>query len=334
VKPKTVIGILISVVFLYLALRRIHLSELATALKQCDYLYVIPGVLLVLFIQVLRSIRWHYLLKPIKKVSFKNLFSATMIGLMANNIFPARAGEFVRAKIIGDDENISKSSAFATLVIERVFDGLTILLILLLTFLTVDLSKKLSADVAGNLKQVAYGVLGFYFLVIIFILLVVYCYDTAERIVSFFLRPFPDSVSNYANKILDSFREGLKIEKGFKNILLIISYSLLLWTLSVFPVYILLIGFGHPLPIEASFVTLIMLFFATIIPAAPGYVGTYHAGVMYALTLYGLSESVGFSVAVVLHMMNFFPIVIAGFIALWIKNISIETIEEVEESTL
>lgn len=330
-KKKTALSIFISALFLYIALRGISFSELLSALKKCNYLYLIPAFLVMCSLFVIRTLRWHYLVKPIKPVGFKNLFSATMIGFMANNIFPARIGEFVRANILGNDEKISKSSVFATIVIERLFDGMSILLILVVTFLTVDIERRLTASVADKLKFAAYASLALYIVIIALIVLLNYRYEMALKIVSFFLKPFPKTFGNYINKLLESFRSGLKIEKDFRNISIIIFYSLLHWILCAFPIYIILIGFGYDLPAEASYVVLIMMTFAVMVPAAPGYIGTLNAAVMYALTFYGLSEAEGFSVSVLVHMVNFFPPVVLGIILLWVKNISLRKLEETSQ---
>ena len=217
-KKKTAISILISILFLYIALKGISFAELSGALQKCNYLYLIPALGLTLMLYVIRSIRWYYFVKPIKETSFKNLLSAVMIGFMANNIFPARAGEFVRANILGNDEKIKKSSVFATIVIERLFDGMSLLFIVLAVFLTVDLSERLSGEVAHNLKSVAYGALGLYMVLILFLVLLSYHYEKTLKLIMKFLKPFPKAFSDYMSKLIESFCAGVKIEKDFKNL--------------------------------------------------------------------------------------------------------------------
>jgi uncharacterized protein (TIRG00374 family) len=330
-KKKTIISILISAVFIYIALKGVSFNELAESLKRCNYLYLIPAFALTLFMFVLRALRWYYLVKPIKEVSFKNLFSATMIGFMANNIFPARAGEFVRANVLGADENVKKSSVFATIVIERLFDGMTLLFILVLTFILADLTTTLSEGVAQNLKRAAYGALGFYIIVTVFIVMLVKQFERSKKLVMTCLRPFPEKLSAYIDNLLDSFKDGLKIEKDFKNIAIITAYSFLHWIFCAFPIYIILKGFGYDLPLEASFVVLIMKAFAVMVPAAPGYIGTLNVAVMYALAFYGIPEKPeGVSISMVVWMIDFLTPVVIGFMLIWFKNISLKSIEETE----
>ena len=132
-KKKFIIGLLVSLVFLYLAFRKVDFSELWSALKGANYWYILPNIVLVILSMWMRAYRWKFMIHPIKKVGLGRLFSTVMIGFMANNVLPARLGEFVRAYSLGAKENISKSATFATIVIERIFDGFAILFILWLS---------------------------------------------------------------------------------------------------------------------------------------------------------------------------------------------------------
>ena len=101
-----------------------------------DYRYLLPVVVLTFVSYYLRAVRWKYLLLPIKKTAMANLFPSTIIGYMANNILPARLGEFVRAYVLGQEREDRDQRRLATLVVDRLFDGFTVLLILLITFFT------------------------------------------------------------------------------------------------------------------------------------------------------------------------------------------------------
>ena len=134
---KTWIGFLISAAILFLAFHRIDFRLLLENLQKANYLYLVPIVVVIFLSMALRALRWGYLLLPIKRVGFPNLFAGILIGFMANNVLPVRMGEFVRAYIIGRSEQIRKSASFGTVVVERLFDGFTVLglLVVVLTFL-------------------------------------------------------------------------------------------------------------------------------------------------------------------------------------------------------
>src|SRR5260221_13032427 len=147
-------GVLISVLFIWLAVRGLKLNEFWGAVKQANYWWLIPGIG-VYFVRVwVRAWRWHYLLKPIKEIPTRNMFPITTIGYMGNNIYPARAGEVLRAVILKRKEGVSVSASLATIIVERIFDG-----VVMLSFIFVNLSEltKLtgSSGFVGNIQQVA-----------------------------------------------------------------------------------------------------------------------------------------------------------------------------------
>src|SRR5260221_3741804 len=147
-------GVLISVLFIWLAVRGLKLNEFWGAVKQANYWWLIPGIG-VYFVGVwVRAWRWHYLLKPIKEIPTRNMFPITTIGYMGNNIYPARAGEVLRAVILKRKEGVSVSASLATIIVERIFDG-----VVMLSFVFVNLSEltKLtgSSGFVGNIQQVA-----------------------------------------------------------------------------------------------------------------------------------------------------------------------------------
>ncbi len=148
------LGVLISIIFIWLAVRGLKLDEFWGAVKQANYIWLIPGIG-VYFIGVwVRAWRWHYLLKPIKEIPTKTMFPITTIGYMGNNIYPARAGEVLRAVILKRKEGVSISASLATIIVERIFDG-----VVMLAFVFVNLSElaKLtgSSGFVGNIQQVA-----------------------------------------------------------------------------------------------------------------------------------------------------------------------------------
>src|SRR5215208_3240205 len=148
------IGVLISIVFIWLALRGMRLEEFWGAVKQANYIWLVPGVA-VYFVGVwVRAWRWHYLLNPIKEIPTRTMFPITTIGYMGNNIYPARAGEVLRAVILKRKEGVAVSASLATIIVERIFDG-----VVMLAFVFVNLPElaKLTgaSGFVGNIQQVA-----------------------------------------------------------------------------------------------------------------------------------------------------------------------------------
>ena len=155
------LGMLISALLLFFALRGLKLGEAWQALRGAQYLWLLPGVA-VYFVGVwVRAWRWHYLLRPLKTISTRTMFPIVTIGYMGNNIYPARAGEVLRAVILKRREGVSVSASLATVIVERVFDGVVMLAFVFLNLphlatLTVD------SGFVGSIQDLAlWGALAF-----------------------------------------------------------------------------------------------------------------------------------------------------------------------------
>ncbi|MBW2039891.1 MAG: flippase-like domain-containing protein [Deltaproteobacteria bacterium] len=327
---KSWIGFVISLFFLYLAFRRIDYRLLLESLKGTNYLYLIPVVVIIFVNMALRALRWGYLLYPIKKIGFPNLFAGIIIGFMANNILPARMGEIVRAYVIGRSERISKSSSFATVVVERLFDGFTVLGILLAVLIFINLPSgniyfKKGLQVAGYISVAIYGVT--------FIILFIIKKRTNWflKFASLLTRPFSSRLTENGISNILSFKEGLLSVESVKTLLITFAYSLFIWGVFAYAIYLAGLSFGIKLSVAASLLVLVAICLAMIIPSTPGYIGTYHASVTYALILYSvpLEKALGFSI--VFHATNYIPITLAGFLYLWRHHLSLRGIKGEEE---
>src|SRR5512136_1815742 len=164
------VGVLISVVFIWLALRGLPLNQFWDVVKSADYVWLVPGVAVYFVAVWARAWRWHYLLRPIKSIPTATVFPITAIGYMGNNIYPARAGEVLRAVVLKRKEGVSVSASLATIVVERIFDG-----VVMLGFVFVNLPElaRLTSNsgFVGNIQQVAViGTAAFFGALIIFLL--------------------------------------------------------------------------------------------------------------------------------------------------------------------
>jgi hypothetical protein len=319
---KLWIGIGISFFFLFLLFRKIDFYKLLAAFKEMNYLYLLPAILSTFISYFFRAVRWRYLLLPLKNTRLCNLFPATIIGYMANNILPARLGEFVRAFVLGEKEGISTSAVFASLVIDRLFDGFTVLLILLFTFFTVELPIGMES-VQHGLVFGGYVTLTIYIFVVVFLVILKKRTMKTINLIGGLLKPFPAKVSEKFIPILGSFIEGVRLSSKPAELFALLCSSLVIWAFAIWPVNLLLHSFGIILPITASMFIMVFLVFAVLVPAAPGYVGTYHAAGVYSLMALGIPKEKALSVALMIHGVNFFPVIIVGLFYLWKNNVSL-----------
>lgn len=328
-KWKIWLGVALSALFLYLAFQKIDLDRLWLALRGANYLYLLPVVFLAYLNVVIRSARWLQLLRPLKEVRFYSAFLATALGFMALFLLPARIGEIIRPYFLGSKENLSKSAALGTVVVERLIDVFTILLILAIVLISTDFVPEKEAY-RSKLVAAGYVFLGISFLVFSFLLFLKVQTDLALRWVSFVLSPLPGRISRKIIDLVESFVQGIVMIKGLKNWGLFLLYTALLWLTVVLGIKLLTMAFGMKLPFMASFFVLVIVAFGVSLPAAPGFIGTYHAAALYALLFYGVNREEALSFAIVMHLSNAIPIILLGLFLLWREGISMKEVKGVK----
>lgn len=307
-KGRLLAGVALGAFFLWLSLRHVDLAGTWETIRLADYRYFIPFILLNVLALWFRAVRWGYLLKPIRSVPAKRLLSPLCIGFMANFIFPARAGEFIRAYLLGKREGVSKSAAFATVVVERLFDGLAIISFLALAplFLHTD-----GNSFIARLKWAGIAL----FLVYITILGVLLALSHHQEAFSRYLaRSRPAQRWKVVRKlfeIVQKFTEGLAILKSPGEVVVVLTISYMIWGLSGITNWFMMGSVGLDLPLYAAYFLVVIQSFGVMVPS-PGFVGSYQYAHIVALAVYGVSETVAFGLAVLIHAGYFVLFMAAG----------------------
>ena len=329
--PKVWLGVGVSVFFMVLLFRKIDYNQLWTALVSVDYRFIVLAVACTFVSYFLRAVRWHYLLIPEKRIPLSSLYPATIIGYMANNVLPARLGEFVRAYVLAQREGLQTPTVFASLVIDRLFDGFTVMLILLLTLFTLRLPEGL-AEAETVLRTGGIVTFALYAGVVAFLVLLKRQTMRTLTWTGVLLKPFPQRLTDRVIPLLGSFIGGIRMSSKGGHIVAVLVSSMAVWLLCVIPVDMVLQGFGVHLPITASMFILVLLVFAVMVPASPGFIGTYHYACFKGLSAFGITGPVAASIALVLHGTAFFPVIFAGAYHLWRGKISLNAVRKAGES--
>lgn len=312
------VGLIISALFLYLSFHKIDFGELGASIVRANYIYLIPAVLITIVSFWIRSYRWKFLLKSVKDIAMSNLFSATMIGFMANNLLPVRLGEFVRADAIGRKEKISKSASFATIVVERLLDGLTLLLFLIAVLLFFHFPRWVRT---GGLLAFL-----FYIFILAFLLFLKMRTDQTLRWIGILLKLLPASISPKVEELLLSFIDGLKILSDGRRLLIVSLLSILLWLTAIFSIECVFYAFNFDLPLYAAFILLVVISFGVMLPSSPGFVGTFQYSCVVSLALFRIPKEEALSFSVILHASNFIPVTVVGLFYFWREHLSFKQI--------
>ena len=306
------LGGLISILFIWLALRGLRLEEFWDSVKQANYIWLIPGIG-VYFIGVwVRAWRWHYLLGPIKKIPTRTMFPITTIGYMGNNIYPARAGEVLRAVILKRREGVSVSASLATIIVERIFDG-----VVMLAFVFVNLSELArltgASGFVGNIQQVAViGTGVFLGALAVFLVAAMFPQTTAKFGLRLIERLTPKRLHPKIIGIMHKFLDGLASLRSPFNVLMVFFTSVIIWLLETGKYWFVMHAFNFSVSFFALMLMNGIVNLATTIPSAPGYIGTFDAPGIAVLTAYGVEHSVAAGYTLVLHVALWLPITLLG----------------------
>ncbi|MFQ5823046.1 MAG: lysylphosphatidylglycerol synthase transmembrane domain-containing protein [bacterium] len=322
-KRRVTLGIVISIIFIYLAFRKVDYHEMVAALKSAEYIWLLPALIFLFASLLLRAIRWRYFVQPIKQIKLHPLFSAMMIGYAANNVFPLRLGEFLRAYALGKSEGISKSSAFATVIVERLLDVLSLLAILALTILF----YYRQANIKNNEEIIFIQNSGYiiFALTVSIIVLMVFLMEKTESTIRVFQFFLPTKIFIIVEKIIRSFLQGFTVFKKSEHFLSIFILSISLWIIYAGILYVSFIAFNfntkYDLNVLASLVVLVTVSIGIMIPSSPAYVGTYHYFCMKSLSLFNVPASEALSFAIISHFLSNIPLTLVGLIYFWKENL-------------
>ena len=306
------LGVLISVLFIWVSLRGLRLNDFWETVQKANYFWLIPGIG-VYFVGVwVRAWRWHYLLGPIKKIPTRTMFPITTIGYMGNNIYPARAGEVLRAVILKRREGVPVSASLATIIVERIFDG-----VVMLAFVFVNLPElaKLTgaSGFVGNIQQVAVvgtgvflGALGVFLLAAMFPLV------TAKIGAWMIERFMPQRLREKVNGIMHKFLDGLASLRSPLNVLMVFLTSVIIWLLETGKYWFVMQAFNFNVSFFALMLMNGIVNLATTIPSAPGYIGTFDAPGIAVLTAYGVDQATAAGYTLTLHVALWLPITLLG----------------------
>lgn len=298
---KFLISIAVSLVLVWFSFKDLEWQPFWQAIQSINYWYLLFGACLLIFSNVIRAARWRILLLPQKDVKRKPIFEAIMMGYMGNNVLPFKLGEALRAMVVGRRHEIKISGVGASVVVERGLDMFSFLIVagtygaIFPSFATARLLSQLA------LAAVVLGIIfGFwmnrnhdlYF----------------SRIQAWSVRQTESGHPKRGEHALSLFR-GLETIWRMPKPIHVIFQTLSLWVIYFLITYFAVLAFGFGMSVvlllEVAMMLMIFTTFSMSVPAAPGYVGTYHYAVIAALALFGIDDDSARALAVVLHLMNY-----------------------------
>ncbi len=293
-----------------------------------NYYWLFPALVSYMFGFLIRGIRWRYLLLPIKKCKVLNLVSTVLIGFMANNLLPLRVGELIRAYVNGKKESISKSSSLGTIVVERVFDGLTLVVLLLVALLFLGSGYYPQYFFPQWLKKMTYVAWGLFLGILIILHMMMRYKELANKVIKNLFAFLKEPILKKILNLLSSFTEGLNVLRKRKEILSVSFLSILVWTFEGTTFYLVAKALNLWLSYPQAYLTMTVIALGLMIPSSPAFIGVYEYFCITALALFAVDKSRALSYAVLIHLFQFTIIVSLGLLFLWKENLSLWKLKE------
>jgi uncharacterized protein (TIRG00374 family) len=313
---KVAVGTAIGAFCLWLALRKVALSEVGAALDNFDARWLVAAFAVSLTIQVLRAWRWQIELTPLARVPFTLLWQVISVAYMMINVMPFRLGEPVRPLLLSWKTGLAIPAIVGNWVFEKMMDTAVMVLIVNATLMMVDLPPWAHRASVGSLVMFS----------TLFALVVGFWLHGESFYNRTLARVLPDHACGKMRKVLVVARQGLQILPEKRLVGRVFVVTLALWLLPILSSWLLIRGFGFQVPASAAFVVFLCVGLGTALPNPPGMFGVFQIAAVYALGVYDIPRSEAVAYGIVLNAVQFFSLVLQGVLAMPWVGIGLGTI--------
>ena len=314
------IGVVFSIACLAFFLSQVDFSEMGHELSKANYIFLLPAILIYLLGVFFRALRWKYLLKPLGNFPIFRLFSLILVGMLVNNIIPARLGIVVRAIILGEKEKISKMAVGGTMVVEQVFDG-----IMLLLFTAI---AALFAPLNGWLQNIIYVTAGLFIALLILCIIFASSVTAAQKGLKLVLYLLPKKWHKKAGEWFIRLIEGFGVLKSIRKLSVVFIMSAFVWLCEAGLFYMVGFSFDLQQPFYVYMLATAVSNLAWVLLMTQGGVGSFDLACKKSLELFlgSAAAAVAASYTIVVHALILIITIPLGLIFLWMENLSLSKV--------
>jgi uncharacterized protein (TIRG00374 family) len=311
---QLLIGVAVSAFFIYLTVPSLHLAEVAQTIRAANYWWILPGVVVYFVGLWARAWRWHYTLRHLKPVPVNALYPLVCIGYFGNNVYPFRAGEVLRSYVLKRRHDIAITSSLATVIIERVFDGLVMLVFVFLALPFAPMPEQFRSLVVVLTVAMLAATATFVWMAV-----------QPQRVATVYLwladRLLPTRIRTRTDDIYARFMAGLASMGRGRDIFLIFATSVVIWLLETVKYWFVM----HAFDFQVGFIVLMLMNglvnLATTLPSAPGYIGTFDTPGIETLAAFGVERNLAASYTFTLHAALWLPVTVVGAFYFWREHL-------------
>jgi uncharacterized protein (TIRG00374 family) len=275
-----------------------------TIIKGINFWYLIPLSVLEFVIAFTRSQRWKYIIDPGKKIGSLNIFSTFSIGMMMNLLLPALTGQVARIFLLAKKEEIKKTFAFTSVVLEVLFDAIVLIgLLLVVSYFYVFPDYIRSWEVVGGILVLALTIF-------------LYWMSRRHHDASHEIKEVKRKHSSFTERIIDiknSFVYGLRMLRSSKHLFLVTGFTIISWSLQAMMVYFVIAAIGLQINLWGAVVIMVINTVMVMVVVTPINFGTFQLACVFALSLFDIDKQTALSFSIVLHAFNYLPPVLLGW---------------------
>ena len=323
--------IVVSAAALAYALRGADLAQIGALLSGGNYWVLPPFLLALLLTYLVNAVRWAVILHPLGRFHWQALVPSMMIGFAANNLFPARLGEFARAVLFARQFRQSSTAALMTLVLERMLDVVVILIFYGVAVLLLGQPPeaiRLATQIAGIALLAGFALLA----------LLVAWPGMALGLWGRCARWLPHKLAQRGTSVLHNALAALGILRSVKGVLGLVLLSILRWLFLVAMLVLSLIAYGVWPSVGLALLVFVVTSLAVALPSTPGYVGTLQAAFVFALVPFGIRQEVALASSVLFLVVTWVPVTAVGLLFLVLQGLRVadlrHDVEEIEADVL
>jgi len=307
---RVVVGLVVSGVCLYVAIQNLELVEVWRAFNQAHYLWIVPAVALYLFALVARTVRWQALLSSERHIPLRELLPTMAMGRGANNIYPFRTGEIVRVLLLRQRNGVPVAAGLASILVERIFDGLTMILFLILAALI--------GGIPDYLRYVVWLAVAVFGAALALVYALVLWPVPFQRLAEWLIaRLTPQRFRPRLRDVAGRFIRGFASIRSVLTLTLVLVFSITVWAAETFSYRLLMNSFGFSVDLHHLLLMSGAANLATALPSGPGNLGTFDAPAILVLTHVGILENTAISYQTLLHAVLWCTETFAGLGFMW-----------------
>ena len=310
---RAVLGIVISVAFLYFAFRSLDWSRALTMARDANYWLLILSAAVATCMFPLRARRWKTILDPVApNLPFGPLWRATAIGVMVTNVIPLRAGELARPYALNRQlPSVSFATALASVAVDRVFDGIVVMVLLAIGVVVAHFPP--DTTIRGYpLTHAAGFVVGGALALLVAFYVLVFFPKTLIRAFELVARRVSPALERRGAEMLARFSEGLSVLKTPGHFAAVFGWTLAHWLVQPLAFWLAFRAVGVDVSFPATLIVQGIIVILVALPSAPGFFGPFEVGAAIGLSLYKISQSVATTWALLFHIASFIPITLIG----------------------